>query len=203
MLYCKSKDQNKKWKLSWINCYDRQAENIVRRRKKNFHVSRKNHDVFWIESNCFLREQLFSIKQWMKLNRQFSKCSMCIIFQRDWLAPLKSKQQRRELLYWYKRAKTSRITVLNILKLYLYLLVLNCMFTLSGTRQALWKMMSAQYSTSKVAYSAWRQNQYLVVGLFVPFSDASELPADVKLKVTKKKVIMQLTVYCKQILKKP
>ena len=35
-------------------------------------------------------------------------------------APLKRKQWRIELLYQYKRAKTSRITVLNIRKLYLY-----------------------------------------------------------------------------------
>ena len=42
-----------------------------------------------------------------------------------------SKQWRIELIYRYKRAKTSRITVLNIKQLYLYtFLTLNCMSAL-------------------------------------------------------------------------
>ena len=47
---------------------------------------------------------------------------MCV-YQRNWpvlCGPTQSKQWRIELFYWGKGAKTSRITVLNIRKLYLY-----------------------------------------------------------------------------------
>ena len=61
-----------------------------------------------------------------------------------------SKQWRIELLYRYKRAKTSRITLLNIRKLYFYLFTLNCMFTLSWARQFLRKMMQAQHFENRL-----------------------------------------------------
>ena len=52
---------------------------------------------------------------------QLSKCRMHIIFLRNCRAPLKVNNDGYiELLYRYKQAKTSRITVLNIRKLYLY-----------------------------------------------------------------------------------
>ena len=51
-----------------------------------------------------------------------------------------SKRWRIESLYRYKRAKTSRMTVLNI-----RLLTLNCMFTFNGAREFLGKMMRAQH----------------------------------------------------------
>ena len=52
------------------------------------------------------------------MNRRLSRC-----FQRDWWASdwlHSSKQCWIELLYRYKQAKTSRIAVLNIRKLYVY-----------------------------------------------------------------------------------
>ena len=50
-------------------------------------------------------------------------------------APLKlNKQLRIELLYRYKRATTSRITVLNIRKLYLYFVYFKLYVYLSGGR---------------------------------------------------------------------
>ena len=55
--------------------------------------------------------------------RQLSKCCARIIFERDCgllARSTQNKQWRIELLYRYKRAITSRITVLNIRKLYLY-----------------------------------------------------------------------------------
>ena len=48
-----------------------------------------------------------------------------------------SKQWWIELLYRYKRAKTSRITVLNIWKLYLYFVYFKLYVTLSGAHQSL------------------------------------------------------------------
>ena len=65
------------------------------------------------------------------------------MFQRDWWAVAglhsQSKQWRIEFLYRYKPAKTSRITVANIRKPYLYLFILNCMFTLGEDRQSIWE----------------------------------------------------------------
>ena len=50
----------------------------------------------------------------------------------DYSNSTQSKQWRIELLHRYKRAKNSRIIMSNIRKLYLYLFLLYCMFTLSG-----------------------------------------------------------------------
>ena len=53
----------------------------------------------------------------------YSRCCARIIFQGAvWLlaGSAQSKQWWIELLHWYKRAKTSRITVVNTWKLYLY-----------------------------------------------------------------------------------
>ena len=51
-----------------------------------------------------------------------------------------SKQWRIELLYLYKRAKTSRIFYSGKhQELYLYLFILNCMFTLGEARQSIEK----------------------------------------------------------------
>ena len=90
------------------------------------------------------------LKQW---NLQFMKTIFYtddfpgvarIIFQKDCGLYSKYIQWRIELLYRYKRAKSSRITVLNIRKLYLYF-TLNCMFTLSEDRQSLWKTMRGKW----------------------------------------------------------
>ena len=89
-------------------------------------------------------------------NRPLSMRCTRIIFQRNWqtLASVgsrtQSKQWRIKLLYRYKRAKTSRITVLNIRTLNMYFVyfkhrALNCMFTLSGARQLFQKLMCAQH----------------------------------------------------------
>ena len=58
----------------------------------------------------------------------------------------------RWLLYRYNRAKISRITALNIWKLYIHFVYFKLYVTLSGTRQSLWKMMRAQYLESRLCY---------------------------------------------------
>ena len=121
------------------------------------------HDnIAEVESRYFHDSPLGLFRQYRyQLNRRISRRCARIIFQRGLTGGLfagstKSKQWRIELLYWNKRAKTNKITVLNIyiyiyihththththihtivaivslfvyFKLYLYLFTLNCIF---------------------------------------------------------------------------
>ena len=62
----------------------------------------------------------------------------------------KYKLWRIELLYRYKRAKTSRVTVLNSENCFFNFFTLNRMFTLSGSHQSLWKPMRAQHPEKRL-----------------------------------------------------
>ena len=113
-----------------------------------------------VEQSCTLTDTdgtyLFSYIHPFNLTRRFgnrpvSSCYARIIFQGDLAGSTESKQLPIELLYWYKwPAKTSRITVLNIWKLYLYLFTLNCIFTLIAAHSPFKKLCAR--STWKLAY---------------------------------------------------
>ena len=61
-----------------------------------------------------------------------------------------SKQWRIKFFYRYKRAKTSRITVLNIRKLYLYFVYFKLYVYFEWSPQSLWKMMRAKPGKSPI-----------------------------------------------------
>ena len=71
-------------------------------------------------------------------------------FSKGLAGSTQSKQWRIELLYRYKRAKTSRITVLNIRKLYLYFVYFKLYAYFRWSPPSLPEMMRAQHLKSRV-----------------------------------------------------